>query len=93
MGNEQAHVIPYRTLALVWMALLLLTLALWGLSRLSQRLAVLGLLTISPFKAGLVLYVFMHLRYERVLLRTMVFAALAILVIFLALLFSDIPFR
>jgi cytochrome c oxidase subunit 4 len=51
------------------------------------------MLVITPLKASLVLYFFMHLKYEKILLKTMVFVALSTLVIFLALLFLDISFR
>ena len=51
------------------------------------------MLTVTPLKAGLVFYFFMHLKYERPLLKVMVFVALATLVVFVGLLFLDISFR
>jgi cytochrome c oxidase subunit 4 len=57
-----------------------------------MRAAVWGLLTITPIKAGLVLYFFMHLKYEDPLLKGVVFVALSTLLIFLTLLFSDVAF-
>ena len=41
------------------------------------------MLFITPLKAGLVFYFFMHLKFEGPLLKAMVFVALATLVIFI----------
>jgi cytochrome c oxidase subunit 4 len=82
----------YGTYVAVWAALVILTGGLVLLSHLGQRAAVWGLLTISPFKAGLVFYHFMHLRYEGPLIKSIMLIALGTLLIFLALLFADIAF-
>lgn len=91
--HEQGHIIEVPTLIRVWAALLALTAALVGASRLSAGAAVWAMLFITPLKAGLVFYFFMHLRYEKPLLKGMVFTALATLVIFIGMLFLDISFR
>jgi cytochrome c oxidase subunit IV len=91
--TESAHHPGYGVFIGVWAALILLTLGLVGLSRLGQGAAVWGLLTLTPIKAGLVFYFFMHLKYEGLLLKTVVFVTLATLIIFFAMLFSDIAFR
>lgn len=83
----------YGTYIQVWVALLLLTGLLVMLSHLGPRQAVWGLLTITPLKAGLVFYFFMHLKYEGPLLKGLVLVALGTLLIFFSLLFSDIAFR
>jgi len=77
----------------VWAALLALTGLLVLVSRLGQGLATLGLLTLTPLKAGLVLYFFMHLKDEGLLLRTVVLVTLGALLIFFALLFADAALR
>jgi cytochrome c oxidase subunit IV len=89
----QGHTVPYRTFVSVWAALVLLTGTLVLVSRLGQSLAVAAMLLITPLKAGLVFYFFMHLKYESALLKLMVFIALSTLLIFIALMFLDIPFR
>jgi cytochrome c oxidase subunit 4 len=91
--QEQGHTIEYPTLLKVWGALVVLTAALVAASRLSAAAAVWAMLVITPLKAALVLYFFMHLKYEKALLKGMVFAALAILIIFISMLFLDISFR
>jgi cytochrome c oxidase subunit 4 len=83
----------YGTFIKVWAALLVLTTALVGLSHVSQTYAVWGLLTLTPLKAGLVFYFFMHLKYEGPLFKIVVLVTLGTLLIFFALLFSDVAFR
>ncbi|HAH05015.1 MAG TPA: cytochrome-c oxidase [Elusimicrobia bacterium] len=93
MEREQGHVVEYAVLLRVWAALLVLTALLLAASRLSPALAVLALLTLTPLKAWLVLYFFMHLRYEGLLLKGMVLTALSTLLVFIGMLFLDIGFR
>jgi len=83
----------YGTFIKVWVVLLILTGCLVGMSLVSQTYAVWGLLTLTPLKAGLVFYFFMHLRYEGPLLKGVVFVTLGTLLIFFALMFSDVAFR
>jgi len=88
------HVVSYGTYVRVWMALVVLTGLLVVAGRLyHESLSVPALLTITPLKAGLVLYFFMHLRYERPYIRGMVFVALGTLTVFLSVLFLDLSFR
>ena len=91
--NDHATQHPsYGTVIAVWVALVVLTGCLVLLSHFGLRAAVWGLLTITPVKAGLVFYFFMHLRYEEPLLKGVMLVALVTLLIFLALLFSDVAF-
>lgn len=90
---DHAHAPAAATYVKVWLALLALTGLLAAVSRLGQDLALLGLLTITPVKAGLVLFFFMHLRDEGMLLKGIVLATLATLLIFFALLFADAALR
>jgi cytochrome c oxidase subunit IV len=94
---ESGHphgVVGYATFIKVWLALVVLTAALVGLAATgSPNLAVLGLLTITPTKACLVFFYFMHLKYESAALKYMVAIALAALVIFVGLTFTDYLFR
>jgi len=91
---EHPHIVGYGTFIRVWAALVALTLALVGVSAThSKALMVLGLLTITPTKASLVFYYFMHLKYESPALKYMVAITLSVLVIFLVLTFSDYLFR
>ena len=93
-SQEHGHVVPYQTFILVWGVLMGLTVLLVFVSRVNHELfSVPAMLTVTPLKAGLVFYFFMHLKYERPLLKVMVFVTLATLVVFIGLLFLDISFR
>jgi cytochrome c oxidase subunit IV len=83
----------YGTFVAVWIALIALTGLLVLLSHFGPGPAVWGLLTITPLKAGLVFYFFMHLRYEGALLKALVVIALGILLIFFVLLYADLAFQ
>jgi len=92
--HEAHHIIGYGTFLAVWGLLLLLTLLLVGANTLLPPLAAaVATLAITPVKAGLVFYYFMHLKYESTTLKAMVFVALASLVVFIGMLFLDYPFR
>ncbi len=91
---EHGHIIGYATFVKVWAALVVLTLALVGLSAThSPNLILVGLLVLTPTKASLVFYYFMHLKYENAALKYMVVATLGVLVIFLFLTFTDYLYR
>ena len=83
----------YGTFIKVWVALLILTGCLVGVSHLGQTAAVWGLLTFTPLKAALVFYFFMHLRYEGALLKGVLLITLGTLLIFFVLLFADVAFQ
>jgi cytochrome c oxidase subunit IV len=83
----------YRTFITVWAALVVLTGLLVLMSRVGQTYAVWGLLTVTPLKAGLVFYFFMHLRYEGALLKGVLLITLGTLLIFFVLMFADVAFH
>ena len=87
------YIIPYRTYVQVWILLLLLTTALVLASRVSQDLAVAAMLVLTPIKAGLVFFFFMHLKYEKPFLKGLVFLTLGLLTMIIGLLFLDILHR
>jgi cytochrome c oxidase subunit 4 len=93
MTHDIEHGVSNGTFVAVWAALLALTGLLVGVSQLGADVAVWAMLLVTPLKAGLVFYYFMHLKYEGLLLKAMVFVALATLVVFIGLLFLDISFR
>ncbi|MBI5881969.1 MAG: cytochrome C oxidase subunit IV family protein [Elusimicrobia bacterium] len=93
MEHGQGHIVEAAILLKVWGALLALTGLLVGASLVSPTLAVAAMLTLTPIKAWLVLYYFMHIKYEGPLLRGMVLIALSVLVIFIGMMFLDLAFR
>jgi cytochrome c oxidase subunit 4 len=93
-AEVHGHIVPYRTLVWVWLVLLFLTALLVFVSTVyHEALSVAALLTLTPLKAGLVFFYFMHLKYEKPFLKTMVFMTLGVLTLFIGLTFIDLSFR
>lgn len=94
MEHTEAHIVPYETLIVVWLVLLGLTALLVVAGTLfHQTLSVAALLTVTPVKAGLVFYYFMHLKYEKPYLKTAIFVTLAALTVFITMTFLDLSYR
>jgi cytochrome c oxidase subunit 4 len=92
--ETHGHIIPYRTLVEVWLLLLLLTGSLVIVSSLfHETLSVIAMLVLTPVKAGLVFFYFMHLKYEKTFLKTLVFMTLGLLTVVIGLLFFDLFYR
>jgi cytochrome c oxidase subunit 4 len=92
--GSETRVMPYRTLVRVWLVLLGLTGALVAAGTLlPPSLSVWAMLVITPVKAALIFYFFMHLKYEKPLLTGLVFVTLGLLVLVIGLLFSDLFYR
>ena len=51
------------------------------------------MLILTPIKAGLVFFYFMHLKYEKTYLKALVFLVLGLLVLIIGLLFFDVLYR
>jgi cytochrome c oxidase subunit 4 len=91
---EEHHIISYSKLTGIWLALLALTALTVGVTRLDLGgYKVLAALTIACCKAGLVIAVFMHMKYEGRLLRWLLFLALVTLMIFIGFTFFDVLYR
>ncbi len=92
--NERHHIIGYGKLTAVWVALLCLTALTVWVSRQQWGFGhIWGSLAIASVKSGLVIAVFMHMRYEGRLLRGLLFVALVTLAIFIGLTFFDVLYR
>jgi cytochrome c oxidase subunit IV len=90
-SETHVHIVPYRTFFRVWLLLLFFTAVLVVTSKLwHENLSVWAMLILTPAKAGLVFFYFMHLKYEKPYLRALVFLTLAFLTLFMGLLFFDI---
>ena len=94
MNDPSRHIISYRKLASVWLALLALTALTVGITRLNLGgYKVLGALAIACLKSGLVIAFFMHMKYEGRLLRWLLFLTLTTLAIFIGFTFFDVLYR
>jgi cytochrome c oxidase subunit 4 len=91
---RHGHIVPYRTFVKVWLLLLLLTAILVFSSIIYERaLSVYAMLVLTPLKAGLVFFYFMHLKYERPLLKGLLLLTLFVLIVFIGLTFLDVFLR
>ena len=92
--DSAEHIVDYRKLAAVWLALLALTAATVLVTRLELGAwKVWAALTIACLKSGLVIAFFMHMKYETRLFRIILFVALATLAIFIGFTFFDVLYR
>ena len=90
-AETHGHMVPYRTLVRVWLTLLVITALLVIFSRLSRGgSAIWAMLVLTPIKAGLVFFFFMHLKYEKPYLKALVFLTLGLLTMVIGILFFDI---
>jgi cytochrome c oxidase subunit 4 len=94
MTEESHHIVSYGKLTVIWLALLVLTALTVLITRVELGgYKVVGALTIACVKSGLVIAVFMHMKYEGRLLRILLFVALVTLAIFIGLTFFDVLYR
>ena len=92
--NEHHHIVSYSKLTGIWLVLLTLTALTVAITRVDLGgYKVLTALTIACVKSGLVIAVFMHMKYEGRLLRWLLFLALVTLAIFIGLTFFDVLYR
>jgi cytochrome c oxidase subunit 4 len=94
-NNPQEHVVvPDRVFVSVWIALLTLT----GVTIMAARMrmgewSMLANLLIASTKASLVLWFFMHLKYEKKLLKMLLFVPIVTITVIIGLTFFDIWYR
>ena len=92
--HHEHHVMRTATLATIWGALLILTATTVWVSTIDLGfLNVAVALTIASCKALLVVFWFMHLRYENTMLKTMVLITFVVLAIFIGFTFFDVAYR
>ena len=92
--DHQHHIVSYRTLTITWLALIVLTVLTVAITRIDLGgFKVTTAMAIACAKAGLVIAVFMHMRYEGALLRWLLFLALITLAIFIGFTFFDVLYR
>jgi cytochrome c oxidase subunit 4 len=94
-GYSEDHIVAVKTYTAVWLALLVLLAATIAVAklRLLAQFSVLGALAIASIKAGLVLAIFMHLKYEGIFLKGVLALALFALTVLIGLTFVDVWYR
>jgi len=94
MDDQERHPGSTGTYGAVWIALLALTgttITVAGMHL--GRFSTLAALVIASIKASLVLWFFMHLKYEKRLFKYMLLVPVATLTVIIGLTFLDIWFR
>lgn len=92
--GEPHPIVSYRTHALVWLALLVLTAATVLVSRVDLGAwHVWAALLIASVKSALVIAFFMHMKYENLAFKLCLLAALLTLAVFIGFTFFDVLYR
>ena len=94
MSNEEhSHIVKYRTYFYVLLFLLLFTFTSVAITGIDLgRLAVFGALLLATFKSALVLWYFMHLKYESRTILMMIGLVLFVFISVLVVTFLDYGF-
>ena len=88
------HIVKYKTYVYVLMVLILLTIVSVAITGVDLgRMAVIAALLLASAKSSLVLWYFMHLKYESKALRIMVGLVLFLLVAVMIITFLDYSFQ
>jgi cytochrome c oxidase subunit 4 len=94
MEEQKAHLGKTKTYVAVWLSLLALTgITIAVTSMHLGRFSTLTALLIASIKASLVLWLFMHLKYERKLFKLMFLIPITTLTVIIGLTFFDIWYR
>lgn len=93
-GHEAHEPLSYRFLTLIWLGLMCLTAITIAVARIDLGfLNVVAALGVASLKASLVIFFFMHLKYENWVIKGMVLTAFVILAIAIGLTFVDVGYR
>ncbi len=94
MEEQQGHIGETRTYVIIWITLLALTATTITVAGMHLgRFSTLTSLVIASIKASLVLWFFMHLKYEKRLFKFMLLVPIATLTVIIGLTFLDIWYR
>ncbi len=94
MEEQQGHTGKTRTYLIVWSLLLALTATTITVAGMHLgRFSTLTALVIASIKASLVLWFFMHLKYEKRLFKYLLLIPIATLTVIIGLTFLDIWYR
>ena len=88
------HIVSYRANLFVWLALLILTAVTVMVAGIDLgRQGILVNLLIASVKAGLIVFIFMHMKYESPLLKLMLLMTLGTLTVIIMMTFLDTLYR
>lgn len=94
-GQDHEHQpLGYRFLTLIWVGLMALTVITVAVSKVDLGyMNVIVAMGVASIKASLVIFFFMHLKYENWIIKGMVLTAFIILAIAIGLTFVDVGYR
>lgn len=94
MKEQEKHIVGYGVFVTVWAVLIVLTAITVSVAGMHLgKFSVLAALTIASVKAGLVLWYFMHLKYEHKLFKVLLLVPVVTLAVIIGLTFFDIWYR
>ncbi len=94
MNNSNTNITGYSTHILIWAALVVLTgITIYVAGLDLGEYSIIANFLIASLKAGLVLYIFMHLKYESIIIKLMLIVVLLTMTSILLLTFVDILYR
>ena len=94
MNEQEVHIVPTKTFISVWIILLALTAVTVTVARMELgALSILTAIMIASVKAGLVLWFFMHLKYEQRLFKLLLLVPVVTLAVIIGLTFVDVWYR
>jgi cytochrome c oxidase subunit 4 len=94
MTENNKHIVSTKTFVFIWIALLILTgVTIKAAEMHMGEWSMLANLLIASTKASLVLWFFMHLKYEQRLFKLLLFVPLITISIIIGLTFFDIRYR
>jgi len=94
MSNEKHHIVPFKVYFLVLLALLALTFASIGIISIELgKYTVAAALIFATIKSYLVLIYFMHLKYDKLYIKLMVFFVFLIFFVVIIITFLDYLYR
>ena len=94
-GADHEHApLSYRFLLLIWAGLMFLTVTTVAVARIDLGfMNIIVAMGVASLKAALVIFFFMHLKYENWIIKGMVLTAFIILAIAIGLTFADVGYR
>lgn len=92
--HEAHHVVPYKTYGIILAILLLLTAISVAVTQIElDSLTVTVAIVLATIKSALVLYYFMHLKFDDIILHIMVIAVIAVLALVILITLLDYIYR
>ena len=94
MTEKEMHIVTTKTFVSVWIVLLMLTAITVTVAKMNLgAFSTLTAIAIASTKAGLVLWFFMHLKYEKRFFQLLLLAPIVTLAVIIGLTFVDIWYR